>query len=133
METIFYDGGCGLCHALVRYVAARDAQGRLFEFAPIGGELFCSVVPDAARRTLPDSIVLQTTEGTLLMRSAAVLHILPKLGKAWSVLAAVLAVLPAGFSDSCYNGVARLRRRLFGVPGDVCPVLPPHLRSRFRR
>ena len=131
METVFYDGGCGLCHAIVRFVAARDAAGRLFEFAPLGGELFRATVRESDRTALPDSIVVHTAEGALLLRSVAVLHILRRIGGAWSALASLLGAVPVGFSDSCYDRMARWRRRLFGAPTGACPILPPHLRSRF--
>src|SRR5262249_20173935 len=34
-ETIFYDGGCGLCHRTVRFVLSEDASGCTFNFAPL--------------------------------------------------------------------------------------------------
>ena len=36
-ETIFYDGGCGLCHRFVRFVIKRDPDGTLFRYAPLEG------------------------------------------------------------------------------------------------
>ena len=39
-EIIFYDGHCGLCHAAVRFVVARDDREEGFVFAPLGGETF---------------------------------------------------------------------------------------------
>lgn len=130
-EIIFYDGRCGLCHGFVRFVATRTCAGAEFEFAPLGGEHFRRHIPEAGRAALPDSIVLRTSTGELLVRSAAVLHVMRRLGGVWRVLAGMAAVFPAAIGDSVYDWIARVRRRMFRVPADVCPVLPPELKSRF--
>jgi predicted DCC family thiol-disulfide oxidoreductase YuxK len=129
-ETIFYDGGCGLCHALVRFTATRDRAG-WFAFAPLGGEHFLASVahPPAS---LPDSAVVQTVGGELLFRSAAVLHVLRQLGGAWRAAAAIVGVLPRAFLDWGYDVMARLRRKLLAPPTDTCPLVPPPLRNRFK-
>jgi predicted DCC family thiol-disulfide oxidoreductase YuxK len=132
-EMIFYDGHCGLCHRAVRFLLAEDRVGDTFRFAPLGSDAFLAVVPEPARTQLPDSLVLRTSEGELLTRSAAVLHAMRRLGGAWRVLAAAVSVLPASLRDWLYDGVARVRYRLFRPPADACPITPPHLRSRFDR
>ncbi len=128
-ETIYYDGGCGLCHRFVRFVLARDS-GRAFEFAPIGGETFRAAVGSQA--TLPDSLVLQTAAGALLTRSAAVLHALGRLGRPWRMLGLVIGALPAGLRDRAYDFIARVRHRFFARPSQACPIVPPELADRFR-
>ena len=75
-STVFYDGGCGLCHRAVRFALAHDADGSRFRFASLQSEGFRRRVPAAARAGLPDSIVTLTPDGTLLVRSAAVIHVL---------------------------------------------------------
>lgn len=130
-EVLFYDGACGLCHRTVRFVIGADAGGDKFSFAPLGGEFFLATVPEAERSGLPDSLVLRTRDGQLLVRSAAVLHILERLGGAWRMVAAVAQVVPRALRDSLYDTIARVRYRWFARPKDVCPVLPPHLRRRF--
>ena len=129
-ETIFFDGHCGLCHALVRFTARRDREG-WFAFAPLGGATFRALVthpPDP----LPDSAAVHTTEGDVLFRSAAVLHVLRRLGGGWCALAAVKGLLPRAFLDWGYDCIASLRRKLLAPPPDTCPLVPPALRSRFR-
>jgi predicted DCC family thiol-disulfide oxidoreductase YuxK len=128
-EIIFYDGGCGLCHATVRFTARRDREA-WFAFAPLGGETFrATALPSPA--DLPDSVVLQTAAGALLLRSAAVLHVLHRLGGSWRVLGAVLGLLPRSLLDWGYRVAARLRRKLFAPPAAQCPRVPDSLRSRF--
>ncbi len=129
-EIIFYDGHCGLCHALVRFTARRDHAG-WFAFAPLAGETFRSVVshPPAAP---PDSVVVHTVAGTLLVRSQAVLHVMRRLGGVLRMAAAIVGLLPRPLLDWGYRVLARLRRRLFPPPQDQCPLVPAPLRSRFR-
>ena len=130
-EIIFYDGHCGLCHRLVRFVLAADRGGRAFRFAPLDGETFRTKVPVSARVNLPDSVVVPAADGTLLVRSAAVLHILQRLGGFWRALGAVIRLIPRTLLDRVYDWVARIRFRLFARPSEVCPVMPAELRRRF--
>ena len=130
-ETIFYDGHCGLCHRLVRFVLAADRHGRAFRFAPLDGETFRAKVPESARVNLPDSVVVPTADGSLLVRSAAVLYILHRLGGGWRALGAVLRLVPRPLRDGLYDWIAGIRYRLFARPAGVCPVMPAELRRRF--
>ena len=131
VETLFYDGTCGLCHRAVRFVLAEDPDGAAFRFAPLQGDAFLAQVPDAERARLPDSLVLVTADGRVLTRSAAMRHLLASLGGIWRVLAAVVQIVPARLQDALYDGIARIRHRLFARPKDACPILPPDLRERF--
>lgn len=131
-ETIFYDGHCGLCHGFVRFVAHRDRAG-LFEFAPLGGSRFAELVAPEQRAGIPDSVVVRTQAGELLVRSAGVLHVLRRLGGMWRALAGLSSIFPAGFRDVIYDFIARTRKKIFATPTDVCPIVPPELRSRFNR
>jgi predicted DCC family thiol-disulfide oxidoreductase YuxK len=130
-ETVFYDGHCGLCHRAVRFILAEDRAGSAFRFAPLQSEEFSARVSAAARSNLPDSLVVLTSEGMLLVRSSAVLHILGRLGGAWRVLGALGRAVPTGIRDWVYDGIARIRHRLFAAPPDACPIVPKHLRERF--
>ena len=110
---------------------ARDLEGRAFRFAPLDSEAFRRAAPEAVRASLPDSLVVETAEGRLLTRSAAVIHILSRLGAPWSWLGAVARVLPRRLLDALYDLVARVRYRVFGREADACPLIPKELRSRF--
>lgn len=131
METIFYDGGCGLCHGFVRFVVQRDARAQ-FTFAPLDGEHFKAKIPTDEQAGLPDSVVVFTENEQLLTKSAAVLFVLTRMGGLWRVLASFGGVFPAPFLDFFYDGIARIRKELFVKPPGVCPIVPPELRSRFR-
>jgi len=130
-ERIFYDGHCGLCHRAVRFVIARDAEGRLFRYAPLQGATFAALVSAERRARLPDSVVVLTDDGRLLIRSDAFIHILRRVGGFWRVIGAIIAVIPRVLRDGVYDFIARVRYRIFGRRAEVCPVTPAELRARF--
>jgi predicted DCC family thiol-disulfide oxidoreductase YuxK len=130
-ERIFYDGRCGLCHRAVRFVLAEDRTGTAFRFAPLGGPAFEAAVPAAVRAGLPDSLVVQRADGRILVRSAAVRHVLHRLGGGWRLGAWLGAAVPARVLDGLYDVIARGRRRVFAAPAEACPILPAALRARF--
>jgi predicted DCC family thiol-disulfide oxidoreductase YuxK len=131
VERLFYDGHCGLCHRSVSFVVRHDLQGRTFRFAPLGGSTFQTTLSAAERADLPDSIVVQTSDGRLLVRSRAAAHVLQRLGGGWRVLGSLVFLVPRPVADFVYDLVARVRHRLFVRPVDVCPLMPPELRRRF--
>jgi predicted DCC family thiol-disulfide oxidoreductase YuxK len=130
-ETIFYDGHCALCHGTVKFALRRDRSGAAFRFAPLQGQTFKQRVPTAHRQNVPDSIVVLTREGSLLVRSDAIVHILRGLGGGWRPIARILVAIPRALRDAGYNFIARIRYRVFGKRDDLCPVVPPELRARF--
>ena len=121
-EWLYYDGHCGLCHRVVRFVLAMEPPAGTFRFAPLQGQQFQAHVPAAAHQSIGDSLVVRTADGALLHRSAAVIHILRRMGVFWRLLAA---------RDAAYDAVARVRHRFFARPAGLCPVVPPELRARF--
>jgi len=130
-EILFYDGTCALCHRAVKSVLRHDPEGKLFRFAPLGGPTFEAQISAEQRAGLPDSVVVKTSDGRLLVRSNAFLHICERIGGGWRVLARALSVIPRALRDAVYDFVARVRYRVFGRTKDWCPVMPPELRSRF--
>lgn len=130
MTILFYDGGCGLCHAAVRLLLRLDVAARL-RLAPLGGATFERLVGEAQRRGLPDSLVLRTASGALLLRSEALAEALRLCGGAAVWLGAAVRLLPRSLADRAYDALARRRVRLFGRAGEACPVPPGPLRARF--
>ena len=130
-EIIFYDGHCGLCHRGVKFVLKHDQSGTRFRFAPLQGETFRSRLPGDQRFRLVDSMLVQTADGSVLMRSDAWVHILRRLGGRWKMLAAFVAVVPRPLRDVVYDFIARIRYRVFGRQNELCPIVASHLRARF--
>jgi predicted DCC family thiol-disulfide oxidoreductase YuxK len=88
-------------------------------------------VDDAERRTLPDSLVLRTADGRLLVRSAAVLECLRRAGGFARGLAAIAGLVRPELADRLYDFVARRRRRWFAAPPSACPTVRNVRRSRL--
>lgn len=130
-DLLFYDGGCGLCHRTVKFALARDLEGSRFRYAPLQGETFRKQYPDAERAELPDSVVLRTADGRTLVKSRAIILIGERLGGIWRLLARAASLLPTWLLDGIYDGIARVRHRLFRHPEGTCPSLPPELKGRF--
>lgn len=127
---VFYDGSCGLCHRVVRFLLSED-HAATFRFAPLESDAFLAALPDSERARLPDSYVLKTPSGAIITRSDAVITLCLHLGGIWRLLGIVGARIPRALRDAAYDRVAQVRRRLFAAPKESCPLLPPELRARF--
>lgn len=130
-ERFFYDGECGLCLRSVRFVLAEDASGRAFRFAPLQGETFARAIDREVRAKLPDSVVVLASDGSVLVRSDAAMHVLERLGGLWRVLGTLARVVPRPLRDAAYDVVASGRKRLFAKPSTACPLGPRHVAERF--
>lgn len=128
---LYYDGHCALCHRAVRFVVRRDRGQPPVRFAPIGGERFERMRAARGTPELPDSLLVETDDGELLVRSAAALHLARRAGGPWRAAAFAAALVPRVLRDAVYDFVARHRRRWFGRTEEVCPVMPETLRRRF--
>lgn len=131
-DHVFYDGGCGLCHGAVRFLLAEDSAGDAFRFSAMESDFFVAAIDAERRAQLPDSMVVLTGDGDILVRSAAWLRILDRLGGVWRVIGTASRVVPQGVRDAVYDVVAASRKKLFKRPEAACPILPPALRSRFK-
>lgn len=120
--VLIYDGECGLCHGLVRWVLRRDGGERFLLAAvqsPAGSALARRCGIDPARA---DSMILWS-EGRGHLRSDAVFEVLRILGGGWKALR-IFRHLPRGLRDGFYNLVARSRQRFFKSPDACTPPLP---------
>jgi predicted DCC family thiol-disulfide oxidoreductase YuxK len=131
VDTLFYDGHCGLCHRLVRFLLAEDRRGAAFRFAPLDSDRCRSMIRAERRATLPDSVILLTADGRLLMRSRATRHALSRLGGVWRLAAIVSGIVPTVLLDRLYDFIAGVRHKLFARPLEACPLSPAHVRRRF--
>jgi predicted DCC family thiol-disulfide oxidoreductase YuxK len=128
-DIIFYDGTCGLCHRFVRWTLAHDPEGK-FRLSPLQGETLRQAIPEEERAKLPDSVVVLTTEGKLLSKSAAARYVAEELGQRGR--ARFIGFFPRWLADLGYDMIARSRYMLFGRNrGDMCPLVPPELHDRF--
>jgi len=132
--VIFYDGVCGLCDRLTRFVLAHDKSER-FRFSalqsPFAEASLAHHGKDSRRLSTLYVLVLDPGRGErLLERSCAVIYILRELGPPWSVLATALSVVPPVAREAGYAVVARSRYRIFGRR-EACSLPEERWRARF--
>ncbi len=130
-DRVFYDGSCGFCHRSIRILIAEDREGNRFRYAPRASTAFAAAVGAEERATLPDSIVVLSGEGDLLIRSTGTVRMLRRLGGVWRIFGTLVSWVPRPLRDLGYRGVAVIRHRIAASPDGVCPVLSPDLRARF--
>ncbi len=132
-HVLFFDGVCGFCDRLVRFLLDHDRAAR-FRFAPLQGETarrelarFCRDAGDV------DTVYVLADAhraGELLYwRSRAILFVLGELGWPWRA-ARIAACLPTSILDAAYDAFARVRYRVFGRL-DRCRVPRVEERGRF--
>ena len=132
--VLLYDGVCGLCNRVVRFVLKRDALGR-FRFVTLQGEYAHEVLTRHGRdpRKLETVYLVEgrDTDGErLLAGPRAVLHALKLIGGGWRALACAVGWLPTPLLGLAYRLVARTRYRVFGKH-DACPMPDPKDAWRF--
>lgn len=132
-DLLLYDGVCGLCDRLNRFVLARDRRDRIV-FAPLQGSVARAILARHGRdATALDTVyVVADLEGPaerVLSRARAVLFLLESLGGIWG-LARVVERLPSRWLDGAYDLVAGRRYRWFGR-SEACIVPPAGHRAKF--
>ncbi len=130
---VLYDGVCGLCNRLTRFLLKHDHNDRL-RFAPLQSDFASSILRkhNVSASDL-DSVYVVTELGQatehVLARSDAMVHLLSELGGVWGA-AIIVKVIPRVVRDWVYNHVARNRYRVFGKY-DACPVPNEKDRQKF--
>jgi len=134
MPVLLYDGECGLCNALVRFMLRRDQTGRLrfaaLQSRPAQEYLTAQGLPTADF----DSLVFvpdwsRPAPGAALLRTDGALAALAELGGGWRTVAK-LRGLPRWLRDPFYKLVARTRYALFGQYRPT-PLPDPSWAGRF--
>ena len=113
-DLVLYDGVCGLCNRLNRFILERDSADR-FRFAPLQSSLAATALRRLGRNThdMDTFYVLADYGGpgeAVHSKGRAILFVLERLGGilGW---ARVLRLLPTAMLDAAYGWVARRRFR----------------------
>ena len=130
---VLYDGVCGFCNGVVRFLLKRDRHARMW-FASLQSPPATKILARHGQTpTTQDTMYLVTALGTpaekLAWKSAAALTLFAALPFPWRLLA-LLRILPRPIRDLGYDAIARVRYRLFGKY-DTCPLPRPEWRPRF--
>jgi predicted DCC family thiol-disulfide oxidoreductase YuxK len=132
-HLVLFDGVCGLCNRVVRFILPRDHVG-IFDFAALQSETGRGWLrrfrrdPDA----LDTFVVIRDYRGPgpeMLTRSDAALFVMRWLGHPWRALS-TLRLVPVALRDFGYDVAARRRYRWFGQY-DTCPLPDASYRRRF--
>jgi len=127
--VFFYDGVCALCNGGVKFVLKRDERGTV-RFAPLQGETARTFLATHPALDAIDSMIWVAADGTISIRSDAVIAIGKHIGGVWGALAGLARVVPRPVRDAIYDFTARIRYRTFGKY-DACPIPPQEQRGRF--
>ncbi len=121
---LLFDGDCGLCHGVVRFVLRHERTSSI-RFAALQSPM--GRVWTAKTGTGLDTLLF-VDGNTALTRSDAALAIARELRAPWTWVTA-LRIIPRPIRDAAYDAVARHRHRWFHRP--ECPLPAPGQRERF--
>ena len=130
---LFYDGVCGLCNRLVRFLLRFDHNDR-FRYATLQSDFTPKILNRHGLNPADlDSVVLISDFGlpteAAHTKSDAILAAARDLGGIWR-LGLLARLLPRPVRNWGYNRIARNRYRIFGRY-DSCPLPKPENRVKF--
>jgi predicted DCC family thiol-disulfide oxidoreductase YuxK len=130
---VLYDGVCGLCNRLVRFLLRRDTRDE-FRFAPLQSEFGQTLLRRLGLNAadLDSVVVITDLDGSseqAFTKSTAILASLDRLGGIWKA-ALVVRILPIRLREALYDYVAHRRYRIFGKH-EECPMPNPSDRHKF--
>lgn len=130
---VLYDGVCGLCNRMVRFLLRFDGHDR-FRFATLQSEFANTLLRKHGLNAADLDSVSIITDYNLpaersFTKSDAVLRSAWELGGFWRIGEAG-RVLPRKMRDWLYDRVANNRYRIFGKY-ETCPLPKPEYRAKF--
>jgi predicted DCC family thiol-disulfide oxidoreductase YuxK len=114
-NIVFFDGVCGLCHGLVRFVLREDSDLK-FLFSPLQGETFKLLADRHPETVRTDSVLVlrRSADGDdFLARSEAALFILGELPR-YRFLSRIGSFCPAMLRNLFYRAIAAIRYKIWG-------------------
>jgi predicted DCC family thiol-disulfide oxidoreductase YuxK len=135
---VIFDGQCGLCNRVVRWLVRHDQRDRLrfvaSESTSVAGLLTRQGIDAPDSESGPATILVVREFGhateVVLVRSEAVLALLAELPRPWPSVAAALRWIPRPVRDLGYRLIARWRYVLRGRLAQ-CPLPTAENRVKF--
>lgn len=120
-HIILFDGICNLCNNSIRFISKRDGE-RIFTYIPLQSEEGRNLLTKFNTTPEKNNSIVYIYNGTIFLKSTAVLKILYELNGFWKLLYAFI-IIPAFIRDFFYDIIARYRYKIFGkrkTDNDVC-------------
>jgi predicted DCC family thiol-disulfide oxidoreductase YuxK len=135
---VIFDGQCGLCNRMVRWLLQRDRRDRMrfatAESPQAAGLLARNGIGAPDPESGPATILVVRNAGgpaeLVLVRSEAVLAMLRELPRPWPAVETVLSWIPRPVRDMGYRLVTRWRYRIWGRL-ESCPLPTVGDHARF--
>lgn len=127
-NIVLFDGVCNLCNSLVKFIIRYDA-GRKIKFAPLQSDIAAELLGNTVAGSFDADSVVYISGERYFTKSAAILHILKDMGRAWKMFYGFI-IIPRFIRDFVYDIIARNRYRVFGKR-DSCMVPTPDIQERF--
>lgn len=125
--TLYFDGTCGFCNALVRFGLVEDVE-KLNYYAPLYGETY----EIQKVQGIESESVIYVTGGQTFYKSDAVVRFLESLGGIWLVFGKLIIILPKQVRDLGYDLFAKVRYLIAGKNSkESCQLLPKTFQSRM--
>jgi predicted DCC family thiol-disulfide oxidoreductase YuxK len=117
LDTVIFDGECGICNETRQWVEARD-RGRRLTFVPYQVADLSTLSPGLTADTASRMAFYVTPDGRRVGGARAIFLCLKALPGAWGVIGAVGAFVPVSLlAEPFYRVVAHNRARISGWLG----------------
>ncbi len=134
---VVFDGHCGLCNGLVRWLLRQDQRDRLrfaSSVSPAVTQLLARHADLLEPNGIPGTVLVfrnpSQADEQLWVRFKGTLVVLRELPQPWPTVASALGWIPDFLSGPIYRLNARWRYRIWGRQ-ENCPLPAPEDRSRF--
>jgi len=126
--VLLFDGHCCMCHAITRFVLARDRDAR-FRFASLQSEAGRQLLREGGLPLEDPDTFVMIENGRYYTKADAALRVFLKMGGLWPLLYG-LRVFPVFARNGIYDRIAGRRYRWFGRY-DSCPLPTEEMKGRF--
>lgn len=126
--VVIFDGVCNLCNSTVNFIIKHDKKN-LFRFTMLQSEFGKSTLKHVGLKEKEFDTVVLLFNGTVYLRSEAVILILKMLGFPWSMMG-IFRILSKKILDFIYFIISTNRYSWFGKR-DTCIIPNESVKSRF--